>query len=80
MRLTVLWCPLGGVGTPVAPVTVTLFIVFAAHLNDIYCVRLEALEPEGLNVLGSVIKRYLKDIKYSYVYEEQTCPFIETVL
>lgn len=64
IKLTVLWCPLGSVGTPVAPVAVAFSFIFAAHLSDIYCVWLKALESEGLYVSGSVPKRYLKDIKH----------------
>lgn len=64
-RLTVLWRPLGRIAAPVAPV-LAVFIVLAANLSDVHCVRPEILEPERLDVLGRVLKRNLGG-------EEQAC-------
>ena len=66
IKLTVLWRPLGGVAAPVAPVTEALSVVFAANLSDVNSVWPKVLESEGLNVLGSVHMRHLKDIINKY--------------
>lgn len=42
LKLTVLWRPLGDIGTPVAPVQ-AFSVIFAAHLNDVNPVWFKSL-------------------------------------
>lgn len=62
IKRTVLQCPLGGIGAPVTPVTIVIFL-FATNLNHINCVRHKVLDSEGFNVFSDVSSRYLKQDK-----------------
>lgn len=59
ITLTILWCCLSFIGTPVAPATRVPVSISAAHLNDISAVWLKILQSEGSYDLVGVFRRYL---------------------